>query len=293
VKRTFIVNPVATRCPPDLAARISRAFPDARVWVTEQAGDAARLARRALDEGFANGDRIVACGGDGTFREIAEVVEGRVPVGIIPVGTVNLVVRNLGIPLDVEGALAILRRDVLAEIFPGRCVLDGVPAGRLFFIAVSIGPDADAAHAVSAFGKLALGRYVYPLQLALRLARPVNADVNYSGDGVAASCGELIALRMPFYGGSYRISERASLFQPNLDVVTVERGRLRVLRLFWDAYRSRLTHRSGIRRASVTTLRVQVPGEGHIQIDGDPFVAHDLTVTAESASLNVVAGASG
>jgi diacylglycerol kinase family enzyme len=290
VKRAFIVNPIATQCPPDLGARILRAFPEARVWVTERAGDAGGLARCALTEGFAEDDLVVACGGDGTFREVAEVVGRRVHVGIVPVGTVNLVARTLGIPGEVDGALTALATGRPAEIFPGRCVLNGRPDGRPFFIAVSVGPDADADHAVGPVGKRLLGRYIYPLHLVLRLTRPVRPDVHYEADGVPGRCGQLIALRMPCYGGDYRISETASLFHPNLELVTVARGRLGVLRLFWDAARSRVTARAGIQRASVTAVHTTVPGPGRLQIDGDPFVARDLTITADAAPVRVIRG---
>jgi diacylglycerol kinase family enzyme len=112
--------------------------------------------------------------------------------------------------------------------------------------------------------------------------------VHYQADGTPGRCGQLIALRMPFYGGNYRISETASLFHPTLELVTVERGRLGVLRLFWDASRSRVTPRAGIQRAAVTALQVTVPGEGRLQIDGDPFIARDLKITADAEPVIVI-----
>lgn len=56
------------------------------------------MALEALDAGV---DLVVAAGGDGTVRATAEVLAGTdTPMGIIPMGTGNLLARNIGLPLD-------------------------------------------------------------------------------------------------------------------------------------------------------------------------------------------------
>lgn len=60
--------------------------------------------RQALDAGASV---VVAVGGDGTVREVAEALRGTgVPMGVIPQGSGNVLCRNLGIPLnDLEAQL--------------------------------------------------------------------------------------------------------------------------------------------------------------------------------------------
>jgi len=64
-------------------------------------------ARQALESGV---DVVVAAGGDGTVRAVAEALVGTGrSMGLIPVGTGNLLARNLDIPLtSTEEALAII-----------------------------------------------------------------------------------------------------------------------------------------------------------------------------------------
>jgi diacylglycerol kinase (ATP) len=51
-------------------------------------------------------DKVVAVGGDGTVKMVAEIVQGTsIPLGIIPAGSANGMARELTIPLDVNAAL--------------------------------------------------------------------------------------------------------------------------------------------------------------------------------------------
>jgi YegS/Rv2252/BmrU family lipid kinase len=69
----------------------------------ESVGDAVRA---ALGRG---GDLIVAAGGDGTVSAVAGGLVGSdTPLGIIPLGTANVLARELGIPVDLEAACRLL-----------------------------------------------------------------------------------------------------------------------------------------------------------------------------------------
>ncbi|MET0531090.1 MAG: diacylglycerol kinase family protein [Microvirga sp.] len=54
-------------------------------------------------------DALVVGGGDGSIRTVAHVLAGTgVPLGILPLGTLNHFARDLGIPTDVEEAIALI-----------------------------------------------------------------------------------------------------------------------------------------------------------------------------------------
>jgi diacylglycerol kinase family enzyme len=86
-------------------ASARRAKCEAEFVVTDkfQAGiDAAR------DAAMRGADLVVAVGGDGTVRGCAEGLAGScVPLGIVPLGTANLLARTLGIPLHTKAALGV------------------------------------------------------------------------------------------------------------------------------------------------------------------------------------------
>ena len=91
-------------------------------------------AREAVASGV---DAVVAGGGDGTIRSVAKVlVGGSVPLGVLPVGTLNHFARDLGIPVDLAEAVRLIPRgtaraldvgEVNGEIFINNSMLGLYP----------------------------------------------------------------------------------------------------------------------------------------------------------------------
>ena len=106
-----------------LAACAERGLPAPLWFPTTVADPGAGQARAALDAGA---DVVVAVGGDGTVRAVAETMVGsQVPMGLVPTGTGNLLARNIDVPVgDLTGALRILAdgRDRLVDV--GRLRVD-------------------------------------------------------------------------------------------------------------------------------------------------------------------------
>jgi diacylglycerol kinase family enzyme len=76
---------------------------DVRLIPGEEICDAARAALKA------GTDAVVAGGGDGTIRAVASVlVDGEVPLGVLPLGTLNHFAGDLKIPVDLEAAVRLI-----------------------------------------------------------------------------------------------------------------------------------------------------------------------------------------
>ncbi|MBK5939005.1 diacylglycerol/lipid kinase family protein [Halochromatium roseum] len=80
-------------------------------------GDQSNAWSTRLRAAIANGvDGVFVLGGDGTVLAVASIViNTRIPLGIIPLGTANLLARDIGIPLNAEDAV-----DCLTDGFTGR-----------------------------------------------------------------------------------------------------------------------------------------------------------------------------
>ncbi len=140
--------------------------------------------KRALSDGV---ELLLVWGGDGTVQRAADTLAGsETPLAVLPAGTANLLATNLGIPQDIEQAVAIALEGERHRLDLGR--LDGE------HFAVMAGAGFDAAMIEQADGTLKdrLGRlaYVWTGSQNLR-AKPFKAKIEvdgapwYSGD---ASC---------------------------------------------------------------------------------------------------------
>jgi diacylglycerol kinase family enzyme len=160
----LVTNPAARRAAALLPVA-RRAFDAAGVQCdvtpTERPGHAAELAVER-----SSGYRAVfVLGGDGTVMEVlGALAHSRVPVGILPGGTGNLVARSLGIPLHVGRAVSMLLRGSAATMDLG---ITG--HGRRFAFSAGAGVDARMIAETGAGSKRTFGAAAYALT-AIRCA---------------------------------------------------------------------------------------------------------------------------
>jgi YegS/Rv2252/BmrU family lipid kinase len=116
----------------ELCAQAGRPTPRAEKTTEHEHG--AGLAGNAVAAGAR---LVVACGGDGTVNEVASSLVGTgVALGVVPLGTGNLLATNLGIPTAIEDALAVLVDGDERRIDVGRV------DGRIFLGMTGMGLDA-------------------------------------------------------------------------------------------------------------------------------------------------------
>ncbi|HXD27185.1 MAG TPA: diacylglycerol kinase family protein [Arthrobacter sp.] len=103
------------------------------------------MARQALEAGC---EVVVAAGGDGTIRAVGEVLAGTgTSMGIIPLGTGNLLARNLGFNVDDLGACVhTALQGRTRAIDAARIELeraDGSSDDKVFLVMAGVGTDAE------------------------------------------------------------------------------------------------------------------------------------------------------
>lgn len=96
---------------------LHQALPDAQVAYSKPGADMTAEAQRCLEGGAR---LVVGGGGDGTLSAIAAALAGtEIPMGVLPLGTLNHFAKDLGIPLDLEGAVATLTTGRVARVDVG------------------------------------------------------------------------------------------------------------------------------------------------------------------------------
>jgi diacylglycerol kinase family enzyme len=137
---TVILNPAAglkhsDNMPAELAGLFGAAGMPLRIVSFGSGAEAVSAARYAAKAGD---DAVVAAGGDGTVSTVASALVGsEIPMGVLPLGTLNHFAKDLGLPLDLGEAVKTIaaRRTIKVDA--------GEVNGRTFLNNSSIGiyPD--------------------------------------------------------------------------------------------------------------------------------------------------------
>lgn len=219
---------------------------DVTVRATAGARDAERLARAAGPGDF---DAVVAAGGDGTINEVANGLAAlgaaAPPLGLVPLGTANVLAAELGLSTATADVARTLLRGRVGRIHTGRA------NGRLFTMMAGVGLDAHVVAGVDTRVKRVLGKGAYALETLRRIAlwpspryRVRLEDADGRQDQLeVASC---IIAKGHYYGGHYICAPHARLDDPLFQVCLFQRpGRLAAL---------------GYSAATVTGLIGRAPG---------------------------------
>lgn len=256
-------------------------------------GDAQRLAAAAVVEGY---DIVAAAGGDGTLNEVLNglamtpgAVE-QVRLGVLPLGTVNVFAREMGIPLRLPRAWETLRSGRERSIdlpYVEFCGKTG-PERRYFAQLAGAGLDARAVELVSWELKKKAGKLAYVLAGLQALGEPKPRAIatahgrRWEGEQVLVGNGK-------FYGGSFPLLPAADLTDGQLDVCLIPRLDGRTLWHTLPAFltRQRLSERV-VERFQAGRFELTCERPMGFELDGE-WIGHlPATFAMDSRRLRVV-----
>jgi YegS/Rv2252/BmrU family lipid kinase len=167
--------------------------------------------------------RIVVAGGDGTLHSmLPEVIERKVPLGVIPLGTANDFARSLQLPEDPVAA---------AEAITDNCVRSvdlGVANGHYFLNATGIGLGPELTKRLDQDKKKRLGVFAYLESLMEVIGKRRNryAIITVDGREIRTSFLQITVANGRYYGGGMSVSEDADINDGLLHILVVKPLRL-------------------------------------------------------------------
>ncbi len=263
-KTLVILNPAARG---DRASKLKGAIEELPgapiVRLTQETGDARRIASKAAQEGF---QTVVAAGGDGTVNEVVNGLAGSgLTLGILPVGTMNVFAAELGIPHgNLEKAWKVIEQGFTSAI-------DLPMANEHHFIQLAgVGLDAEVVRKTSRESKKTLGPLSYLLTLAqVAAVKPPIVRLEMPNEPIREGCFALIG-NGRLYGGPFALFKKANPRDGLLDIVIFKN------QSHWDVVRyfqaiAFGTHQSlpDVEYLQATSVRITSDSEVPVELDGE------------------------
>ena len=225
----LIFNPTAQG---DKARRLRKKLEEIRdecvLLPTEGPGHAEDLAKQAVEDGV---EMLVAAGGDGTVHEVANGMvrhpdgQSRIKLGVLPLGTVNVLARELKVPLEFESAWRVIRRGHSQRIdLPWmEFQIDGKIAKRCFPALAGAGMDARACEQVKWETKKRSGQIAYLLAGLQTLKEDLPTFTVKTPEKTIELADLIMFGNGHMYGGPFDIFPHANLQDGKVDAIVVER----------------------------------------------------------------------
>lgn len=265
-RRALVVaNPVAGRGRARLRAEalvlgLEQRGVDTELFLTCARGDAAARVREADAV-----DLVVSVGGDGTLGEVLANLRPSVPVAVHPVGTANVLARDLCLPRNVAGTLAAIERGRTTEIDTARV------NGRTSFLVVGVGIDGAIVRDVEERrrGPITKLFYLRSVLRALRGNRPARLTVVADGERLPGTYGWVLVSNIVGYGGVLRLSPERRLADGLFEVFPFPLGTRRALVGYGMAGLLRRLPGRCCKMVRAAHVRIEAESPTPYEVDGD------------------------
>ncbi len=230
---------------------------------------------------------VVCCGGDGTVAMVANWVSPATPLAVLPLGTENLLAKQLGFGRDLER--------LCQQITDGhtRTLDAGEANGRLFLVVASVGFDAEVVRLVAARrkGNIRHSTWVRPILQALGSYQYPEIRVSTDTHPRPIHTRWAFVFNLPRYALGLQFVAEGDCTDGRLDLCCFRGGR------WWSGLRYLAGVLAGWHRSwrdthieQATHISITATAPVPYQIDGDPGGELPLEIRVLPGRLRFVAG---
>lgn len=236
---------------------------DYDILSTSRAGDAARFVRETQPGGA---DIVAIAGGDGTINDAIQGVGPHTPpLGLIPLGTANVLAHELGIGTQPHRIASALTGSTTKAVRPG------LVNGHRFMMMAGVGLDAQVVSGLHRTVKNRFGKAAYLIEVMRTLSQwscpPIEILAGDDGSKTAAS---VIVSRGKRYGGTFLLAPGCDLERPQFQLTLFPPGGAFSVFARFLLIPAGLLGRSGlVEQVLVDSLEIAGPAGEPLQADGD------------------------
>ncbi len=169
---------------------------------------------------YQNGvELVIIGGGDGTLNSAIEgLIDTKLPLGILPMGTANDLARTLGIPTDLSAACQVIASGKT------RLIDLGWVNGQHFFNVASLGLSVQITKRLTKDIKQRWGIFAYAFTALQTLwsARPFRAEIKVNNQSFNVRTLQIAIGNGRYYGGGMTVAEDATIDDKRLDLYSLE-----------------------------------------------------------------------
>jgi diacylglycerol kinase (ATP) len=228
-------------------------------------------------------DLMVTWGGDGTINEVVNGIFGhKIPLGILPGGTANLMVREIGIPQNLSKAIHVIGSGRRRKISVGQA------NDRYFLLMVGIGFDSAVIQNVNVSIKRKLGVLAFGISALHTAVNYQFPQFRVEFDGQQSDCAFAVVCNARHYAAYFVLTPEADISDEYFYLCLFkDPGLARLFRYAFHALR-----RTHVQLPSVQVIRaknVLVTGQETVavQADGELVGSLPLKFSIHPRSLEV------
>ena len=231
--------------------------------------------------------RVIVAGGDGTVNAILPVLMGTgFPLAILPLGTLNVLARELEIPRSVEEAMQVAASGCIRRIDLG------LANGRPFSLLAGIGLDAAIVHrAVPARNKSRFGLSAYAGRIMRLFARYSPSRFRIATDRVSTECKAWLAVvaNASRYAFEWRLAPGARMDDGRLDLWLFQSGSsIQTASQAISIIRGTHPDCPGVTHIQARRLQIDCDPPLYLQLDGGAAGSTPADITVAREALAVV-----
>lgn len=265
----FIINPISGKGNHNIGkTELEKHFPKENFKIEVDYSNykkhAISLTKKAIEY---NPSYIVACGGDGTINEVAScLINTKIKLGIIPVGSGNGLASNLNIPKEIEKATEIIRNGNSQTIDVGQV------NEHYFFSNMGIGIDAHIIKKYETYKKRTLIAYLKASILSSFQFKTIQTQLTFNNRIININSFLLFISNSNEMGYGMSLTPKASLQDGWLDLVKVSKlGFIDKLVLGMYVLSNKIEKFKKAEHTLIQKLSIEIPNKINtdIQIDGE------------------------
>jgi YegS/Rv2252/BmrU family lipid kinase len=255
------------------------------VAATARVGHAVELAREAVAAGR---EMVIAAGGDGTLNDVIQGLAGSTTaLGVLPMGTVNVWAREIGIPLGAREAREVLLHGVRRQVDLGRA------GPRYFLMMAGVGFDAEVVKRVERNWLKRVGLkmldYIATAGSLGLTQQPAKLTLRIAGQRHKMNALMVVIGNTRLYGGAMQFTRRAVADDGLLDVVVIGGGGwARRAGVFLRAFLRRPSLGPDARYERARSVRLESTPPLPVQVDGDIIGSLPMTFSVAPGALSVI-----